>query len=143
MATAKDKAQPGDKFAAAAALPEIPANLRARNAPGAIKDQLQAEYVKSADLAGMGRFNIIGAYVRESNYGEECAYEVQLVDPGKLQGTTATVTLRETPIRRKMVDLVKKLGSVGPYVLRPVGENKKGNPPWGFVPADGSEAIPF
>jgi hypothetical protein len=91
----------------------------------------------------MGRFNITGAYVRESQYGEECAFEVQLVDPGNLQGTSGTVTFKETPIRRKLVDIVRKKGSVGPYVLRPVGENKKGNAPWGFVAADGSEETPF
>jgi hypothetical protein len=123
-------------------LEPIPPQLRARNNPADIQDELQAEYVKANDLAGMGRFNIVGAYVRESQFGEECAFEVQLLD-GVNRGATATVTFKETPVRRKLVDIVKKRGSVGPYVLQPVGENTKGNKPWGFVPADGSSKVPF
>ena len=131
---------------------EIPAHLRARNKPGSISDQLKVEYLKPSALAEMGRFNITGAYLRKGNLGDECAYEIQIVEPGENQGASATLTLKDTPVRRKMVDIVKRAGSVGPYVLKQVGnKGPREQWPWAFVDPDapengalgGDEEVPF
>jgi hypothetical protein len=97
-----------------------------------IESEIATEFVKPSDLAEEGPFNITDAYTRTGQFGDECAFEIQLVK----DGTTAVMTLKDTPARRKLVHFIKANGSVGPYVLEPVGKAVRGNQPWGFVPLD-------
>lgn len=123
------------------ARPEIDKKYRANVAPADIVDQLKVDYIKPRELAGMGRFNITDAYERNGEFGFECCFEVVIVEPGELVGARGTITLRETPVRRRLVSIVRKAGVVGPYTLVEVGREVRGNQPWGFVPADGSETV--
>jgi hypothetical protein len=142
MAKAKAGENNADIVAGAAAQrPEISKKFRANVAPADVTDRLKIDYVKPASLAKMGRFNIIDGYERTSRFGTECAFEFVIVEPGQNEGAKGTVTFKETPVRRKMIEIVRKSGSVGPYTLAPVGEEFEGNKPWGFVPADGSEVV--
>lgn len=109
-------------------------NLRANKSIGALTGELSAEYVKPSDLAGH-KVNIVDAYERQGQYGDECCFEVQYIE-GEFAGASAIVTLKTSPMRKKLVRSVAKYGSIGPVVLAEVGKEIKGNKPWGFVDAN-------
>jgi hypothetical protein len=109
-------------------------NLKANRGLEDVGNELSAEYVKPTDLEGH-KVNIVDAYTRTGQFGDECCFEVQYIE-GEFAGASAIVTLKESPMRKKLVRAVQKHGSLGPVKLAQVGKEIKGNKPWGFVSAN-------
>jgi hypothetical protein len=89
-----------------------------------LADDLAAgEWVKKADLVGMGPFNMVGASQRQNNFKnkitDQYVFEIQFLGDAEndIRGTRALVSMEANMVREKYYRAVKKYGGVGPLVL--------------------------
>jgi len=91
---------------------------RAAHSYDEVASELSVEYIKSADLAKMGQFNIIGATKRKAQgkFPDQVNFEVQLLE-GDNAGATGIVSMKETPMRLRLHNVINEKGSIGPVLL--------------------------
>jgi hypothetical protein len=141
MGKSKDAQATHDAGANAAAADAGNIPSRARQGINDVAKRLQITYVKPIHLQHMGRFDIVAGHIRKERgkFQEQCEFEIELLD-GENAGAQALLTLTANPQRRRLVDILRSSGSVGPVVLRPVGKAQEGqSQAWGFVDPDSPE----
>lgn len=123
-----------------------PASTPASNGARSLSSlDLSMEWVRAADLATMGAFNITDAHFRTSaRYNKEEVVFTIALTTGPNAGAEAMLSLDETPIRRKLAQQVMASRlPIGPCLLvkERTSENAE-NASWVFKDANQAD-IPF